>query len=133
MAKRIPALPPYWEQFLLCVLFHLALPLLPIGIEIWQKRSITDSSLAMGTAMYAISIGGSSRSRLMFGLMVATSIVYSVVFGVLGSQEIRVPPSLSFNSFANAYAGWALVAIFVIHALERYNRHVVDRAPYWEF
>lgn len=136
--KRIPAIPGVWEQFFLCVVFHLALPLLPLAIEFWQKHTVTNSSLTLGAAMYAISIGGSSKSKLMFGSMVVVCIVYSIAFGVLVSHPpppmpVAGAPPPVLNTAANMYAGWAMLAIFFVHAMERYNRHVVDSTPYWEF
>lgn len=129
MPKRIPGMPPHWAEYILCLVFHLLLPLLPLLIEFISTRRIGGSSLTLAVAMYAIGIGGSSRNRLLFGLTVVVSIIYSVAFGLLLGKGVQ-DDGTGASTF---YASWALVGIFVIHALERYNRHVVDRAPYWEF
>lgn len=131
MPRRVPGLEAHWEQFLLCVLFHLLLPLLPIGIELWVSHRVTDTTLTLGAAMYAISIGSSSKSRLMFGFSVVLCIIYSIAFGVLTGGTAQSPGAGSL--FGNAYATIALLLIFLVHAGERYNRHIVDRAPFWEF
>lgn len=133
MARRIPGLPEHWQHYVLCLVFHLLLPLLPLGVELLVAQKVSVSSLSLSVAMYSISIGGSSKSRLQFGLSVVICIAYSIVFGLTvpgAPAAAQVSQTLANSS---GYGAWALLFIFVYHALERYNRHVVDRAPYWEF
>ena len=133
MAKKIPGLPGHWQQFVLCLVFHLVLPLLPLGVELLVAQRISVSSLSLSAAMYSISIGGSSKSRLQFGLSILICIAYSIIFGLTvpgAPASSQVAQALNPSS---AYGAWALGFIFVMHAAERYNRHVVERAPYWEF
>jgi hypothetical protein len=67
MARRIPAIPSEWEEYLSCILLHMLLPLLPVGLEAWQTGHIKEDSLSLAASMYAIAIGVSSRSRLCEG------------------------------------------------------------------
>ena len=126
MAKPVPSLPAHWEEFFLCLVFHMMLPLLPIGIELWQAGMVSAKSLTLGAAMYVISIGGSSRSRLMFAAAVGFSMLLSALFGLLAGQVIA-------EAGAGRFAAGAVMVVFVVHMMERYNRHVVEQKPYWSF
>ena len=128
MSNRIKGLPPHWEEYLLCVLMHMALPFLPLLFELLfsSAHTISDKSLMLFSAMYALSIGLSSNSKLMFGFTVVISIFFSVAFGVVAGGGSSITNS-------EVYSYFALFAIFVIHALERFNRHVIDQTPFWEF
>ena len=127
MAKRIPSIPSEWGDFITCILLHMLLPLLPLFIEAWlNKGKVTDTTYAITCSMYAIAIGLSSKSYPMLGLCFLISIVFSVVFGIVsvsGSQ-------LSFVGNASIIC---IFAVFLIHVMERYNRHVVDCVPFWDF
>ena len=102
------------------------LPLLPIIIEYWQNSMVSEKSLTLVAAMYTITIGISSRNMLLFGLAVVASFTYGVAYGMSVSQNSSLPLSGTL-----AFLG--IIMIFIIHALERYNRHVVERAPFLEF
>ena len=77
-------------------------------------------------AIYPLAIGVTSQSKLMFGITVVISLVFSAFFG-LASGGIK----LSGLAFKTAY--FCLWAVMLIHAFERYNRHVADREPFLEF
>jgi hypothetical protein len=76
--------------------------------------------------MYAISLGVSSRSRLLFGIGIVVGFIFAAVFG----KSMGEGPEVS-NEIA--YPLITIFFVFLFHTLERYNRHVVERAPYWEF
>lgn len=126
MARRLPGLSSLWQEYLLCLLFHMILPLLPIGFEFWLTGEIDDKTLALATSMYSIAIGVSLKIKLIFGLTILISIIFAMVFGILTDQSA----SLANSKFL---AGGAIATVFVIHAGERYNRHVVDGLPFWDF
>lgn len=123
---RIPTLPDYWQNFFLCLLLHMIVPLLPLILEFWHTKSVSETTVLLAAAMYTIGIGISSQSRLLFGLAVVASIAYSFAFGVATGQHYFLP--------ASGISAWCGIgAVFLVHALERYNRHVVDRTPFLEF
>lgn len=127
-AFRVKGLPGHWEQFALCVLFHLLFPLLPVGVEYSTAGVVSGGTVTMATAIYAITVGNSSKSRLLFGTCVILCVLFSLSFGLLvGSTNATAAANARF------YSGCALALVFLVHGLERYNRHVVDRTPYWEF
>src|SRR5277367_6083227 len=126
MAKAISGPSKEWQNFFLCVILHLLLPLLPLGIELWQSGQITAKSATIAAAMYAISIGNSSRSRLIFGLGIVISLLFSAAYGIVIASANPLPKSAP-ASF------WAIGCMLLFHEIERYNRHVIEKAPFWEF
>lgn len=127
MAKRIPALPDEWGDFLTCIFLHMLLPLLPLLIELWLKGSPSDETASITASMYSIAIGLSSRNKAMLGLCILISIIFSVVFGISSASETSKLTDVML---------WSLVSIFsvfLLHCFERYNRHVVDCNPFWGF
>ena len=131
-------IPEHWQQFLLCLLFHLLLPLTPIVIEYFTIGYIKTSTLTISAAMYAISVGTSSKSPLEFGTWIAGSIIFAVMFGVHSSNELRIEPA-ELNSTLSAWnnsktsAVIFMLMVLVIHGIARYNRHIIYRQPFWEF
>ncbi len=122
---KIPGLPSYWENFWVSILLHLLLPLFPLAIELIQNGVISKNSLVLAASMYTISIGVSSRSRLMFAFTIAASVFYAFLYGIVSGQ--------STTTIAEPASLIGILATFIVHSGERYNRHVVDRAPFWEF
>lgn len=127
MAKRIPALPDEWGDYLTCILLHMLLPLLPLLIEAWLKGTPSESTAAITASMYSIAIGLSSRNKAMLGLCIVISIIFSVVFGVSSASQASQLSDVKF------WSGVSIFSVFLIHCFERYNRHVVDCIPFWEF
>ncbi|MBI1924315.1 hypothetical protein HYR99_08705 [Candidatus Poribacteria bacterium] len=91
---------------------------------------ISERSSTLTAAIYAVSIGASSRSRLMFGFGVILSIIFAVEFGIITAGQTS-QPSQWLNSGGSALVG--IVVIFLLHAAERYNRHLVEKETFGEF
>ncbi|MEZ8687661.1 hypothetical protein BCU24_01225 [Vibrio cyclitrophicus] len=126
MSSRISGVPEHWQDYFLCILLHMMFPFFPVFLEKLLAGTVASTSLMLFSAMYALSIGLSSYSKLLFGITIIISLFFSVAYGVLVSGGKAIPD-------AEVYAYISLIVIFVIHMLERYNRHVVDRTPFWEF
>jgi len=124
--RRIPGLPDYWENYLLCLLFHMLLPLLPLALELWQIGNVSEKSLTLAASMYSIAIGVSSRSQLFFGITIVISIILAVAYGIASGPQQPLPRSGTF-------AFGSICTVFILHTLERYNRHIVDKLPFLEF
>lgn len=123
MARRIPGITPGWSNYLTCILLHMLLPLSPLLFEaIALQAAPTRTTLAITAAMYAMSIGPSSENKAMFGLCTIIGMIFSMIYG----QATEGLP-------VRAYAAFAMLFVFVLHACERYNRHVVDCRPFLEF
>ena len=118
-SKRIKGLNDQWSEYILCLLLHMILPLLPLLMEWLFTRNISESSLSITTAIYSISIGLSSKNKAMFGYCILIGVLFSAIYGVTVSQN-----SLAID--ISAFCFIALLTVFLFHAAERYNRHVVD-------
>ena len=114
-----------WQDFLFCIALHLTLPLLPLGLEHWFTGHIETKSVALTAALYAMAIGLSSRNLAFLGLGIVAGFICSAVFGFLSVQ-----PELAH---ADTFAYAVILMVFVLHAIERFNRHVTDRVPFLEF
>ncbi|ENP8453063.1 hypothetical protein [Vibrio parahaemolyticus] len=126
MTRRVSGLPDHWQDYFLCVLLHMVFPFFPLLMERLLTGGIHINSLMLFSAMYPLSIGLSSDSKLLFGCTILISLFFSVAYGVVAASET---PLADFEE----YSLISLIAIFVIHLLERYNKHVVDRTPFWSF
>jgi hypothetical protein len=81
-------------------------------------------------SIYAITLGGSSGNRLLFGLGIAIGLIFAAAFG----NAVARPPQAVVLGVSHATPALiALLLLVLVHSLERYNRHVVDRTPFWEF
>ncbi len=114
------------EEYLLCILFHMLLPFLPLVIEAAELRHIEPKTLLFFFSVYPLNLGVSSQSRLLFGMTVAISIVYATLFGAV-SGNITIASS--------AYtAGYGIVAAaMILHSYERYRHHVTNGVPFLKF
>jgi hypothetical protein len=124
--RRIPGIPDAWQQYGLCLLFHLFLPFLPLIIEYALHRRVEPKTSLLFLSVFPLSVGVSSRNRLMFGVTIVFGLIYSVFFGLI-SGGLPLDQSVSDIGY------YCLAGIVITHALERYNRHVVDSEPFWEF
>lgn len=114
-----------WGDYVMCLLMHMALPLLPLMFE-WLVTQAPPSgrTVTLTTSLYAISIGLSSKNKMIFSLCLFIGIVFSVLFGLSHAPKPADVASFSYM---------AIALVFVTHAAERYNRHVIDCRPFLEF
>jgi hypothetical protein len=126
MSKRIPGLPNVWQEYITCIALHMVLPLLPLALEFSTKDSISAISATLAAAMYTISIGLSSKSKAIFSICFLLCIFYTYKYGSL--QSIA-----DIKNHTDGGALWGIFGAFLMHALERYNIHVADNIPFWNF
>lgn len=123
----MPGMPNHWQQFFTCIGVHFGLPLLPFLWEQVSDGRVSPGTLTVGGAVYAIAIGASSRNMFLFAITLICALIYMLLDALYTAK----------NPFALAYGNkavwWSLGAIVLIHVGERYNRHVMERRPYWEF
>ena len=82
MARRIPGIAPGWSNYLTCILLQMLLPLSPLLFEaIALQAAPGRATLAITTAMYAMSIGPSSENKAMFGLC--------TIIGMVENRQLR--------------------------------------------
>jgi hypothetical protein len=135
---RLKGLPHHWQQYGICLLLHLTLPVIPLLLELWVVGRIQITSITLGASMYVLAIGVSSRNPLLLGLALVEGIIFAVFFGA-ASHNTNVEHAEEQKRLISANDGffwWTSIAgmafMFLLHALERYNRHVVERAPFLE-
>jgi hypothetical protein len=124
--RRVPGIPDHIQQFGLCILLHLLFPVLPLLIERLVLGRVEHKTLFLFLGIYPLAIGISSRSKLLFGLTVVICVIYSIFFG-LSVGNLELDPLVIDIGYG------CLVALIIIHACERYNRHVADSEPFLEF
>jgi membrane-anchored protein YejM (alkaline phosphatase superfamily) len=131
MAKpRILKVSKQLDDYFACILLHLVLPLLPIGLEYLSTGKVAPTSLTLMGSFYAISIGLSSYYRAQFAIGIIVCIIFAFIFGMISQGNTLTLLSV-FQ--IKVLAGGTIVAIFIIHAIERYNRHVIDCEPFWSW
>jgi len=111
------------QDYLVCVLLHLMFPLLPLGLEYWITQNVAETSLTLMASVYAISIGLSSSSPLLFAISLTISFIFSFAFGIISAQK-SLP-------LATELAITSIMAIFLIHAIERYKLHIIKGKRFW--
>jgi len=79
----------------------------------------------MTTAIYSITVGNVSKNELLFGISILISVIFSAAFGVAVSGGIIKSGMIS--------AEIALVLIFIVAGIERYDVHVRKKEPWWNF
>jgi hypothetical protein len=126
--RHLPRMPRRWQQFLVCCMFHFLLPLLPLGLEHYLDGRISPATLTFGSAVYVMALGASSRNEAIFGISVLLGLVYTSLFAMLRAGT----PSIAITT-TESWVKWSVLFVVLCHLGERFNRHVIDRAPYWEF
>lgn len=128
MAKAITGISEAETEFLTCIILHMLVPLLPLLIETWKTQgNPTEATFAITAAMYSISIGLSSRNKGIFSVCLFISFLFSMAFGLIIGASAGALPLLKFGSIIT------IIFVFIIHSCERYNIHVVECAPFWNF
>lgn len=124
-AGRIAGISKAWQNFFISLVLHLGLPLLPLVLERWFSGHIESKSAALTAALYSMAIGLSSRNVALFGTSICICVTFSAAFGFLSKDpELVAADTLSYI---------VIGLVFVVHAIERYNRHVIDQQPFFEF
>ena len=126
MRGRIAAIPLHWQNWLLSIFFLLLFPLVPLLFEWLFTGGVSSSSLQLIASTYAITVSVSSRDMLLFGIGMLIEFIFAVFYGYSVSVSAGIHG-------ANGAAIAAIVFVCLFHSFERYNRHVVERAPFLEF
>lgn len=126
---RVPGPPDHVQQFGVCLLFHLFVPLLPLLAEAAAAGGAPSSStLCLAASAYALSIGVSSQNILSWGLFFVLGLMFAFLFGLS-----KVPAAAVGLRGADLFPKVGIVLVFLIHCFERYNRHIVDREQFFSF
>lgn len=110
------------ENYILSLALRMYIPLLPVVLDFWQRGQTSAKSLVLVAGLYGISIGVASRRRSLFGLTFASGVTFIAAYGIILGGQHELPQS-------RPAALVAIAAIVIVHALERWNRHVRDCEP----
>ncbi len=114
-----------YQSFLASIALHQILPLMPLFIEFTYLGHVTDKSLTMTSAIYAFSIGVSSRSQATLGLCMLIGILMSASYGAIEQY-----PKESYPKFYNFLSFWLILVVFLIHLIERFRRHINENEDF---
>jgi hypothetical protein len=118
-------MPRPWQNFFVSLCLHIALPLLPLGLELWFSGGVQPKSAVLTAALYLMAIGISSQNMATFAGCVLLSLAFSAAFGFLSvSVELYAADTFAYIAIAVAAA---------VHANERYFRHVRERIEFFGF
>jgi hypothetical protein len=140
-----------FHRFIQCILLTLILPLLPLGLEFGLTGTVTSESITLVASMYAITIGVSSKYKTLLAFAIIVSTLFTAAYGSLAKErshfkvhaqtqqaspvKLDPEPDSADDDFGNRmrrYSIFAIVVVFLVHAGERYVRHVVEREPFWD-
>lgn len=114
-----------YQSFIASIALHQILPLMPLFIEFMYLNHVTDKSLTMTSAIYAFSIGVSSRSQATLGLCILIGILMSASYGAIKQYPVdSYPACYTFLSF------WLILIVFAIHLIERFRRHINENEDF---
>ena len=133
------------------------LPLIPLVLEYMFTDSISDETVTLAASMYAILIGLSSKFKLMLGSSLVVRLMFTAVYGAVTVQQHQRAVAIEKGTFTNTTSSdpsdhhsahidseprlakhyrdislWAILMIFLVHAGERFNCHVLNSEPFWE-
>jgi len=138
--KKYIGLKEEHSQFIACILLHLLLPLIPLLLEYIVTKNVSTQSLTLIAAIYSISIGRTTKNVAQFAISIVISLIFSACYGIT-VQSLKTTSSTAVNpeNIINEYAALdffaisVIVIIFIMHSLERYNKHVLDMVPFLNF
>lgn len=125
MAERNYGLPDHVLGYLSCLLMHMGLPFLPLIVELMLTKQIDAKSLYLFAAIYPSAMAVTSYDQLQSNLAIWIGFVFAAAYGA----SVRSGPQIEHGAEL-AYAAVAL--FFLLHAVERFQRHIVDRRPFPE-
>lgn len=124
---RFPGLPEHVQQFLVSLIFVLLFPLMPLWVEGVVMGYISATSLILTGSIYLVSVGLVSRSPALMAFCALGGFMYA--FAYAAALHPHLGPHLPRP--ADMTHGSGIVVVFVIHAIERYNRHWAEGLPFW--
>lgn len=116
-----------WQHYLGCLSLHLFLPVLPLVLEFIIAHKISDASITLAVAIYAISTGLASQNLAIFSMSLIISLIYTFLYGA-NAYALKNGTEL----IGSLYADYTLYGIFIGHSIERFKRHIIDKAPFWD-
>lgn len=121
-------------HFVSSVVFFQILPLIPLWFEYQHTSDISLDSLILCSSMYSFATGFSSKYEWQLSICFLTGILLA---GTYHSNSINENSneivSLSAFPLLESGAFYTIVAVFIMHLIERYSRHINGKEPFFLF
>lgn len=156
--KLIFTIPHHWQNYIASLFLIIVFPLAPVFIVdymiINEFGDISVQSLSITAAIYFITIGFSSNNKLTLILGILGCFTFAVVYGrievgvptvnhtieTIGNLDKTELQKLILDSYQPKedysqlkFIGIVCIAfISLVHGIERYNRHVLLKEPFFE-
>lgn len=119
-------------HFVSAVVFFQVLPLIPLWFEYQHTTDISLNSLILCSSMYAFATGFSSKHEWQLAICFLVGILlagtyHSKINTVEGVDVLSAFPILDNGS------AYTIIAVFIMHLIERYSRHIVAKEPFFLF
>jgi hypothetical protein len=120
------SMPPPVQNFVACLLLRQLLPLAPLFVAYIYEGTITAKAITLTASMYAVSQGVASKNLAVFSINLVTGLLTAAAYGAVdpASKALPLYKSVPFLT---------IVATIIMHAFERYYRHIVDHEPFFSF
>jgi hypothetical protein len=134
-----------WQNCVIAVLFIGVLPLLPLIIEWFGRREISEDALIITTAVYSITVALASNTKVFFGAFLFASFIVASMYGFAASTSsgghevfgrfigIRTYSYATGGANDNIFFALVMIGGFLSVVVERYSRHVGNREEFFEF
>lgn len=122
----------FWSS----IICFLLLPWVPLVAEWGVTGGVKSSSFQIFVVLYGLGLGASSRDQARFSFGLLVGVVFSISYGAIleadGARNVTYE-----GGFNSGYWWWITLVIgitlFILHATERYYRHVYNEEPFFEF
>lgn len=123
------------QNFWISLLVILIYPLLPIFVELVVKQSCLDTTLTITAAVYSITVFTSSNKLFYLFLSFIPALLLTILYvtilntGTTINSGVSKPAELHSTKII-LITVISIIAIAIVHASERYKRHVVDEEQF---
>jgi hypothetical protein len=114
-------------HFISAVIFFQLLPLIPLWFEYMHTKDVSMDSYILCASMYAFATGFSSKKEGILGICFLIGVLLS---GCYKGQVIDAKSALPFLDTGITYS---IIAIFLMHFIERWGRHIKGKEPFFLF
>ena len=121
------------QEYGACILFFLLVPLLPIILEWWFSKGISSQSLMITAAIYSITTGSSSSSKLIFIISIIIGIIFSACYGIVMAIQISNSHNTLLPENSEYIAYFSIFFIIITLAIEKYSTYVTNSEKCLEF
>jgi hypothetical protein len=116
-------------HFISAIIFFQLLPLIPLWFEYMHTGGISMDSYILCVSMYSFATGFASKKQWMLGISFLIGILLSGSYKAIIIKSKNALPFFD-NSSAITYC---LIAIFIMHLIERWQRHINGSEPFFLF